>query len=115
MADDRPIGGDLARLLAAEDRFEADLAAAREEAKRLIAAAEADARAAAAEAEQAFTAKYAALAQRLDASRDGELRALRDAAKRRVAALDAIGDEWVEAKAGWIVDRVVGVRMEGAP
>lgn len=99
--------GDLARLVATEERLERRLAEARAEAGSLVAAAEEAARA----RETGLDAELAELSRRLDAAAEAELaareREIAAAAEAEIAAFDGLSPERVTALARHVTDFVV--------
>lgn len=106
-APPRAHAGDLDALLALERSLGERLAAARAEADRILREAQDDvARREAALAED-LAARARELEARLAADRERRLAAVAEAARRRIAAWDAIDDASVDRAAGAVADALI--------
>jgi hypothetical protein len=101
-------GGDLSRLIETERRLEREVAAAREQADRVVA----DAVTAARAREQALDAdleeEVSAVEAGIAAERARDEDAIVTAARRAVERFDGVTGEEVAEIAGWLVARVIG-------
>ena len=107
LTDQPPDRGDLGRLLDVERRLEAQLAAAREEARQIVAQAEASAREAEAALDGETAGERAKLRQAIEARCAEELDRLAADMRERVAAFRDVPAPRIAELAAFVVDRVV--------